>query len=75
MQSRFYLLDFVLLLFHLSHYTFHFVADKEGENMTESLIAEGLVDVRRMGLKKDELVKCFYFFGVGVVTNGIHSFS
>ncbi|KAK7107596.1 staphylococcal nuclease domain-containing protein 1-like [Littorina saxatilis] len=28
--------------------------DKDGENITESLIAEGLVDVRRMGIKKDD---------------------
>ncbi|XP_076445232.1 staphylococcal nuclease domain-containing protein 1-like isoform X2 [Babylonia areolata] len=28
--------------------------DNEGENMTESLIAEGLVEVRRMGIRKDD---------------------
>ncbi|KAL8583257.1 hypothetical protein ACOMHN_043092 [Nucella lapillus] len=28
--------------------------DNEGENLTESLIAEGLVEVRRMGIRKDD---------------------
>ncbi|XP_025099283.1 staphylococcal nuclease domain-containing protein 1-like isoform X2 [Pomacea canaliculata] len=28
--------------------------DRDGENITEALVAEGLVDVRRMGLKKDD---------------------
>ncbi|KAK7494862.1 hypothetical protein BaRGS_00013989, partial [Batillaria attramentaria] len=28
---------------------------RDGENLTESLVAEGLVDVRRMGLKKDDV--------------------
>ena len=45
---------FFCCYFIFNWYTFCNVPDKEGENMTESLIAEGLVDVRRMGLKKDE---------------------
>jgi hypothetical protein len=31
------------------------ISDKEtGENLTEAMVAEGLVDVRRGSLKKDE---------------------
>ena len=49
-QSHDDLLSFYLIKILLS-------SDKEGENMTEALISEGLVDVRRMGLRKDEYVK------------------
>ena len=36
------------------HHQVYFIADSTGENVTESLISEGLVDVRKTGLKSDE---------------------
>ena len=36
----------------------YYVTDTSAENVTETIVTEGLVEVRRGGLKPSEYVKC-----------------
>jgi len=52
-NSKSFILAFIGMTFKIS---LVFFLDTTGENITEQLIAEGLVEVRRGGLRTDEYV-------------------